>query len=136
VLSLPTGSDGLTSDKFSIGPTAVALRQHDGWTYGGLVNHLWSVSGDDDVKDVNATFLQPFLSFTMKTHTTLGLNTESTYDWQAEEWTVPVNLTVSQLLKVGKQPIQLQLGYRNYADAPSGGPDWGLRFQITFLFPK
>jgi hypothetical protein len=22
------------------------------------------------------------------------------------------------------------------ADKPSGGPDWGLRFTITFLFPK
>lgn len=136
VLSLPTGSDGLTSDKFSIGPTAVALRQQDGWTYGALVNQLWSVSGDDDTEDVNATFLQPFLSYTLKTHTTLGVNTESTYNWEAEEWTVPVNLTLSQLLKVGKQPIQLQLGYRNYVDTPSGGPDWGLRFQVTFLFPK
>jgi hypothetical protein len=37
-LSFPTGDDGLTLDKFSIGPTAVALRQHDGWTYGGLAN--------------------------------------------------------------------------------------------------
>ncbi|MGB5306106.1 MAG: transporter, partial [Gammaproteobacteria bacterium] len=68
--------------------------------------------------------------------TTFGLNTESSYDWEANEWTVPINLTVSQLIKVGKQPISLQGGYRNYVDAPKGGPDWGLRFQATFLFPK
>jgi len=35
-LSLPTGDDGLTSDKFSVGPTAVALKQQEGWTYGIL----------------------------------------------------------------------------------------------------
>ena len=27
-------------------------------------------------------------------------------------------------------------GYRYYAERPAGGPDWGLRFAITFLFPK
>jgi len=33
-----------------------------------------------------------------------------------------------------EQPIQLQLGYRYYAEAPSGGPDWGLRFTVFFFF--
>ena len=136
VLGLPTGDDGLTTDKFSVGPNALALKQVGGWTYGALVNHLWSVSGDDDRSDVSATFLQPFLSYATKTHTTFGLNTESSYDWEAEEWTVPINVTVSQLIKVGKQPISLQVGYRNYVDSPNDVMDWGLRFQVTFLFPK
>lgn len=135
-LSLPTGDDGVTSDKFSVGPTAVVLRQEGGWTYGGLFNHLWSVSGDDDRPDVSNTFLQPFISYTTKSNTSYGVNTESSYDWEAEEWTVPINLTVSQLTKFGKQPVSLQAGYRNYVDTPTGGPDWGLRFQVTFLFPK
>ena len=136
VFALPTGSDGLSTDKFSLGPNVVLLKQVGGWTYGALVNHLWSVSGDDDRSDVSATFLQPFLAFNTKTHTTLSVNTESSYDWKAEEWTVPINLTVSQLIKVGKQPISLQVGYRNYLDSPNDVMDWGLRFQVTFLFPK
>ncbi len=136
VLSLPTGDDGLTSDKFSIGPTAVALKQKDGWTYGGLVNQLWSVSGDENAANVNSTFLQPFISYTTKKYTSIGLNTESTYDWENEQWTVPVNLTVAQLVKIRKLPVQFLVGYRNYVDAPDGGPDWGIRFQVTLLFPK
>jgi len=136
VLSLPTGDDGLTSDKFSVGPTAVVLKQVGGWTYGGLANHLWSISGDDNRPYVCSTFLQPFLSYTTKSHTSFGLNSESTYDWNAGQWTVPINVFVSQLLKVGKLPISFLAGYRNYVDAPDNGPDWGLRFQVTFLFPK
>ncbi len=135
-LSLPTGDDGLTTDKFSVGPTAVALKQTGGWTYGALWNHLWSVSGDSDAGDVNSTFAQPFLSYTTKMHTSYAINTESSYDWEGEEWTVPINLTISQLLRVGGQPVSLLAGYRYYADAPSGGPDWGLRFQVTLIFPK
>ncbi|MGH8533683.1 MAG: hypothetical protein ACREV1_13370, partial [Gammaproteobacteria bacterium] len=29
----------------------------------------------------------------------------STYDWEHSQWTVPLNVSVSQLLKVGRQPI-------------------------------
>jgi hypothetical protein len=37
---------------------------------------------------ISSTFLQPFLSYTTKTHTTFGLNTESIYDWVNKQWTV------------------------------------------------
>lgn len=135
-LSLPTGDDDLTSDKFSVGPTAVALKQQDGWTYGVLANHLWSISGDETARRVNSTFLQPFLSFTTKTYTTLGINSESTYDGNANDWTVPFNLTVAQLVKIGKRPVSFLVGYRKYAGSPPGEEDWGLRFQVTLLYPK
>jgi hypothetical protein len=83
-----------------------------------------------------AKFFQPFISRTTKTCTTFGRNTESTYDWSRHQWTVPLNLSVAQLLKIGKQPVRFALGGRYYAERPSGGPDWGLRFTVTFLFPK
>jgi hypothetical protein len=137
VLLLPTATDDLLgAEKWGAGPTAVLLKQQKGWTYGVLANHIWSFAGEGDRADVNATFLQPFVSFTTKKFTTFGLNTESTYDWDNSQWTVPLNASVSQLLKVGKQPIQLSLGARYYAEKPDGGPDWGLRFAVTFLFPK
>jgi hypothetical protein len=132
----PTATDSLLgSDKFGAGPTVVALRQEHGFTYGILANQIWSYAGSGH-ENVNATFLQPFVSFTTKTYTTFAINTESTYDWADRQWTVPLNFMVQQLLKIGKQPVAFQLGYRYYADKPSGGPDWGLRFAITFLFPK
>ena len=49
---------------------------------------------------------------------------------------MPLNLQVSQLLKIGQQPVQFTLGGRYYAEKPDGGPDRGLRFAVTFLFPK
>jgi len=128
--------DALGAEKWGAGPTAVFLRQDSGWTYGLLANHIWSFAGEGSRADVSATFLQPFVSYTTKTYTTFGLNTESTYDWENSQWTVPINVFVSQLLKIGGQPIQFQIGGRYYAEKPDGGPDWGLRFTVTFLFPK
>jgi hypothetical protein len=101
-----------------------------------LANHIWSVAGDSDRADVNATFVQPFVTYTTKTFTTFGANTETTYDWENEQGTVPLNWFVQQLLKIGPQPVAFQLGARYYAEKPAGGPDWGLRFVMTLLFPK
>jgi hypothetical protein len=136
VFYYPTATDSaLGAGKWGIGPTVVLLRQTHGWTYGALANHIWSFAGWGD-QAVNASFLQPFVSFSTKTFTSFTVNTETTYDWEAGDATVPLNFMVSQLLKVGKQPISLQLGYRYYAQRPAYGPDWGLRFTVTLLFPK
>jgi hypothetical protein len=35
----------------------------------------------------------------------------------------------------GRQPAQLSVGGRVYADSPAGGPDWGLRAATTFFSP-
>lgn len=43
---------------------------------------------------------------------------------------------MAQLLKVGGAPVQFTFSTRYYAEKPSGGPDWGLRFAVTFLIPK
>ncbi|MEW6440288.1 MAG: transporter [bacterium] len=140
VLSYPSATDrALGSEKWGVGPTAVLFLQRGGWTTGLLANHVWSFAGTDSRPDVNATFLQPILSYTTKTHTTLGLNTESTYDWENSRWTVPVNMLVSQLLKVGRLPVSLGIGGRYYPEKPENpieGPEWGLRLVVTLVFPK
>jgi hypothetical protein len=137
VFLYPSATDrALGTEKFGLGPTAVVLTQRSGWTYGMLINHIWSVAGNSSRADVSATFMQPFVSYTTKTFTTFGFNTETTYDWQTHQGTVPLNWTVQQLLKIGPQPLAFQLGVRYYAEKPEGGPDWGLRFTTTLLFPK
>jgi hypothetical protein len=137
VFLLPTATDDLLGgEKWGTGPTAVVLKQADGWTVGALANHIWSFAGEDDRQDVNATFLQPFLSYTTKKQTTFLVNAESTYDWENAQWTVPINVAVSQLVKIGGAPVQFQLGGRYYAESPANGPEWGLRFAVTLLWPK
>ena len=128
--------DALGTEQFALGPTAVVLTQQSGWTYGMLANHLWSVAGERSRAEVNATFVQPFVTYTTQTFTTVGVNTETTYDWENEQGTVPLNGFVQQLFKIGPQPVAFQLGARYYAEKPAGGPAWGLRFVMTLLFPK
>jgi hypothetical protein len=104
-----------------------------------VASHIWSVAGDDDRADINATFMQPFVSYRTKTKTTFGLVTESTHDWKNEAWSVPVIAQVSQMFKIGPQIPQFSVGVRAkyWAESPDNGPDgWSSRTQLTFLFPK
>lgn len=138
-LSLRTTTDELLgAEKWSAGPTAVALKQEHGWTFGMLANHLWSYAGNGDATDVDATYMQPFLGYTTSKYTTFMLNSESTYDWEGNDWSVPVNFMVTQLFKIGKQPMSIQLGARYWADTPEDvGPEgWGARLAYTLVFPK
>lgn len=136
--TIPTGSDDeLTTGKWGAGPTGVVLKQEGPWTYGMLANHIWSFAGDDDRADVSATFLQPFLSYTTKDAWSFTINTESSYDWEGKNWSVPINGMVSKLVKFGNQPVSIGGGVRYWADSPDNGPDgWGFRLMVTFLFPK
>lgn len=137
VFLLPSASDeALGVDKWGAGPTGIALKQTGPWTYGVLLNHIESFAGSGD-QNVSATFLQPFLTYITGTQTTFALNTESTYDWDAQQWSTPINFNVAQLLRFGGQMLQVGVGARYWAESPRGGPEgWGLRLNLTLLFPK
>lgn len=138
VFLLPTGSDALLSaEKWGAGPTGVVLKQEGPWTFGALANHIWSFAGDQNRADVNGTFLQPFLSYTTPGAWTFTLNSESTYDWRANQWSVPINAVVSKVTKVGGQLISIGTGVRYWMETPDNGPEgWGVRVVLTLLFPK
>lgn len=135
---IPTGTDDLLgSGRWGAGPTGVALRQQGPWTYGVLANHIWSFAGSSRRGDVDNTFVQPFLAYTTATAWTYTLNSESNYDWNARQWLVPINATISHLVGVGRQPVSLAAGLRYWARSPAGGPDGlGLRFTLSLLFPS
>ena len=138
VFLLPTGSDDLlTTDKWGVGPTAVALKQQGPWTYGALANHIWSVGGNNDQPDVNQTFLQPFLTYTTKSAVSTTVQTESTYNWESEQWSVPLMVVVTKVTRLGGQMFSFGGGVRYWADSPANGPEgWGARLVFTLLFPK
>jgi hypothetical protein len=139
VFYLPTNTDDLLGpEKWGAGPTGVALWQGSGWTVGVLGNHIWSFAGSSEDADINATYMQPFISYTTADAWTFTLNTEASYNWDTEDWSVPINAQVSKLTRFATQPVSLTAGVRYWAQSPEGaGPTgWGARAGVTFLFPK
>ena len=64
-----------------------------------------------------------------------------TANWLAERkrdvWTLPVGGGVGKIVKLGKLPLNISVdAYTNIKQPHVVGPDWTLRTQIQFLFPK
>jgi len=138
VFLLPIGTnDYLATKKFGVGPTAVALKQAGGITFGALINQIWSIAGNSDRPNVNQMFLQPFFTYNWKSGAGIGGAFEWTQNWKAGTtnlWFIP---TISGVTSLGKQKVQLAVGPRLNLAAPDGGKaDWGWRAVLVFLFPK
>jgi len=138
--SFPTASDRvLGSNKWSAGPSAVALTIQGPWVVGALVNNLWSYAGDDDRQDVNQFLLQYFVNYNLPEGWYISAAPIITANWKADSgntWTVPFGGGVGKILKIGNQPINAQVQAFYNVAKPDNGADWTLRLQLQFLFPK
>jgi len=139
-IGLPTATDPvLGTGKWSAGPAIIALIQPNGWTFGFTVQNTWSFAGKSERQDVNAFYSQVFVVKNLKNGWYVNSAPIITANWQAEsgqQWLLPLGVGAGKLFRVGKLPINAQVGYYNYVVAPDNGPDWQLRAQINLLFPK
>jgi hypothetical protein len=138
VLLLPIGTNEVfTGKKFGLGPTVVALKQLKGWTFGALVNQIWTVAGSEDRPDVNQMFVQPFLNYNWKSGAGAGFNMEWTQNWAGSTAVLWFNPTVSGLTSLGKQKISLAIGPRFNLAAPEAAKSrFGVRAAVVLLFPR
>ena len=135
---LPIGDDALTRDKWGFGPSAVVLTMNGPWVYGGLISNIWSVSGSGP-NDINSMTLQPFLNYNLPGGRYFTSSPVITANWEkdsGEQWTVPVGLGYGKIFKLGNAPVNGQISLYHNIEAPTDGPDWQLRLQLQFMFPK
>jgi hypothetical protein len=135
---LPTATNAsLGTEKFGLGPSAVALTQPGKWTLGGLFNHIWSLSGANDRSDVNQTFLQPFANYNFGGGLSAGVTVEANGNWEADEtWTAPLLFSLTKVTLLGKRPVSVAVAAGPTIASPDGGANWRFRFAMTFLFPR
>jgi hypothetical protein len=139
VISLPSTTIGtLGTEKWSAGPTVVALKQTGPFTVGALWNQLWSFSGNKDRADVNQMFLQPFVAYQASRTWTITTQSEMTANWKVDDgrWTVPIAVSFSKLSSFGPFPASYQFGGAGFAAHPDGGPSWKVRGAIVILLPR
>jgi hypothetical protein len=133
VLNLPTAGDSLFGyRKWAAGPTAVVVKQAGGLTAGLLLNHQWSFGGPGPY-DVSASLVDPWVSYTWKHGFSVDLEAQSTYDWYAKKWTIPLRYGVGQVVYLGPLPISLELDGLQYFSRGAGDPHWGLSFTMTLV---
>jgi hypothetical protein len=137
VLVLPTATDDtLGGDTWSAGVSVVGLVMPGKWVIGSLFSNVWDFSGD---QDVNFFTWQYFINYNFSKGWYLTSAPIITANWEAEsgnQWTVPFGGGVGKIFKIGKQPLNAQVQAFYNVEKPENGPDWQLRLQLQFLFPK
>jgi hypothetical protein len=136
---IPSATDDvLGQDKWCAGPTGVVLKMDGPWVYGALGSYLSSMGGAGP-SSVSLVTVQPFVNYNMKEGWYLTSAPIVTGDMMADDnqkWTVPLGGGAGRLFKMGKMPVNMQLAAYGNTIKPDNGPDWQLRVQIQFLFPK
>ncbi|MDP5081634.1 MAG: hypothetical protein NWP87_03185 [Winogradskyella sp.] len=136
VLLLPTATDdALGLKKWGAGPNGLILKLQGQWTYGALVNHIWSYAGSG-LNDVDASFFQPFATYATKTGASYTIASENTQDWDNDFFGGFTGIYYAKVTKFGKQMVQLSAGPKVYYGNNPFNPDWGVRANITLLFPQ
>ncbi len=139
-LTMDTSTDDeIGSEKWSAGPGVVGVFIKKPWVVGALFRQLWSFAGEDDRDDVSQFLMQPFVNYNLSKGWYLVSSPVITANWEADSddtWSVPVGGGAGRIFKIGKQPVNAQTQAFYNAVAPDGGPDWSLRFQLTFMFPQ
>jgi hypothetical protein len=135
---VPTATNGILGTKqWGVGPTACVLFQESGWTYGVLVNQIWSYAGSAKRDEFNQFYALPFLNYHWPSGATLGVTADVTRDWEHHYTNAVITPTISGLTRIGKQNFQLQVGPMIPVSAvPGEKPDFGVRAAITFVFPR
>jgi hypothetical protein len=140
--TLPTASaSAIGSGQWSMGPAVVGLYMEGPWVVGALANQQWSMVGWGK-RDVNALLIQPFVNYNLAEGWYLTSAPIITGNFAGgsgdNHWTVPVGGGVGKLWRLGKigLPLNTQLVPFYNAVTPDYGPDWQLRFQFQFLFPR
>lgn len=153
----PTGTDGLTQDKWQVGPAALVARlgketgqpmNIDSWNVGILAQQWWDVGGSDSVTEsTNQADIQYFLNYRVSNTALIGMTPNIQIDWEkdgSDRFTVPVGLGYIDMFKVGPMPVrwgvELQyfvmkpdanVGTANPSEYIPYSPDWNLKFFVA-----
>lgn len=136
-LGVPTATaDALGSGKWTAGPALIVARTGKPITSGGLVQHIWSYAGERERDDVSVTTLQPFVTFLIGGGWAATGTAEASYNWNADRdrWTVPLAASMSKVVNMGGNFVNVGVSTVGYVEKPSFAPDWELRMSLTYVF--
>ena len=88
---------------------------------------------------MNQTLIQPFVNYNLEDGWFPVTAPIITANWEADSddrWLVPIGGGGGRVFRIGQQPVNAALQAYYNVERPDFGPEWSLRFALTFLFPK
>jgi hypothetical protein len=131
ITSLPTATNDLGTDRWTLGPELLVGKITPKHVLGLFPNHQWDVSGSGDA-DINMTSIQAFYTYMVGGGWTVGSGPTMTYNWNTEQWTVPLQINAGKTVVWGGRPWKLSAEVNYYVEkADAFGPEWMFSFNVA-----
>jgi len=128
--TLPIGADDLTGDQYRLGPEFIVADINASRVLAAFPAHQWDVSGDGP--SYSTSTLELFALKFLSGGWTVGSQPKITYDWETDQATIPLNITVRKVVRFGQTPVQLSAGFDYFIEQNDDfGPDFGFKVSIT-----
>ncbi len=131
ITSLPTATNDLGSKQWALGPEMLLAKFYSKGLYGIFPNHQWDVAGWGDAT-INLTTIQPLFVFLPGGGWNVGSAPSITYDWEGEQWTVPLQINAGKTVVWNGRPWKLSIELNYYVEKSDAfGPKWLLSLNIA-----
>jgi hypothetical protein len=131
ITSLPTATNDLGTDRWTLGPELLIGKITPKWLLGMFPNHQWDIAGSGDA-DINMTSIQAFYTYLLGGGWSVGTGPTMTYNWESEQWTVPLQINAGKTVVWGGRPWKLSAEVNYYVEkADAFGPEWMFSFNIA-----
>ena len=137
--TLPTGADGLSTEKWTAGPALGFVNSSaKGLNWGLFAQSFFSFAGSDSAPDVQLLNLQPILSYQLGEGRSISLgNSALVYDFDKSRWSsLMTSINYGQVLGFWghKWRPNVEAGYDFNNDF--GNQRWVFRAGLTLLLPS
>ena len=132
ITSLPTATDdALGSKRWTLGPEVLLGKMSPWGVIGVFPNHQWGVAGSGD-RDINLTSILPLFVYLPGGGWSVGSAPIITYDWETEQWTVPLQVNVGKTVVLSGRPWKLSLEVNYFVEkAEAFGPKWMVGLNVA-----
>ncbi len=115
VTTVPTATNRLGKEQWLLGPEVLLGKLTEKYVVGIFPNHQWNIAGEDSF-DTSITVIQAFATVLPGGGWALGSAPIMNYDWEASQWTIPLNFTVSKTVIWGDKPYKLDFTVDYYVE--------------------
>lgn len=99
--------------------------------WGFLPAHQWDAGGPGDA-DISLTTITAFYVHLPGGGWNYGTGPIMSYDWNAEQWTIPLQFNVGKTVMLNGRPWKFNAEVNYYVEKPDVfGPEWMIAFNIT-----
>ena len=127
--TIPIGEDDFTGDTWRMGPEFIMAHLNKERAFAIFPQHQWDFAGNGD--DFSSTTIQPIYLKFLSGGWVVGTSPEIVYDWKNNQLTLPIDLEVRKLVKMGNVPVQLKMNLDYFVERDD---DFGPKFQIKVSF--